>query len=117
MGPESTKEQLDHVVELVEEMGLTSHLIYGTNRTVVAAVGDKRMVDKSAIENLPGVGQLLEILQGGRVPRENGSQLLVQASLRLGMLSQQEPGPGERLGGGFVSREEDGDHFITHLLR
>ncbi len=62
MSPEATEEQLQHVVKLVEEMGLTSHLIRGTNRTVVAAVGDKRMVDKGAIENAAGVEKIVPIL-------------------------------------------------------
>ena len=62
MSPNSTKEQLDHVVKMVEEMGLSTHLIYGTNRTVVAAVGDKRMLDKGAVENAPGVEKIVPIL-------------------------------------------------------
>ncbi len=62
MSPNSTKDQLDHVVNMVEEMGLSTHLIYGTNRTVVAAVGDKRMLDKGAVENAPGVEKIVPIL-------------------------------------------------------
>jgi len=62
MGPGHTKQQLDHLVAMVEEMGLSTHIIYGTDRTVVAAVGDKRMVDKSALENVPGVEKIVPIL-------------------------------------------------------
>ncbi|MBN2209844.1 MAG: 3-deoxy-7-phosphoheptulonate synthase [Sedimentisphaerales bacterium] len=62
MNPGASEEQLQHVVKMVEEMGLTSHIIRGTNRTVVAAVGDKRMVDKGAIENAPGVEKIVPIL-------------------------------------------------------
>jgi len=62
MSPNSTKAQLDHVVQMVEEMGLSTHLIFGTNRTVVAAVGDKRMLDKGAVENAPGVEKIVPIL-------------------------------------------------------
>jgi 3-deoxy-7-phosphoheptulonate synthase len=62
MEPEATELQLEHVVRMVEEMGLTSHVIRGTNRTVVAAVGDKRMVDKGALENAPGVEKIVPIL-------------------------------------------------------
>jgi 3-deoxy-7-phosphoheptulonate synthase len=67
MRPESTPEQLDHVVEMVEKMGLSSHLIVGTNRIVVAAVGDKRMVDKEAIESAPGVEKIVPILSPFKV--------------------------------------------------
>jgi 3-deoxy-7-phosphoheptulonate synthase len=67
MSPNSTKEQLDHVVQMVEEMGLSTHLIFGTNRTVVAAVGDKRMLDKGAVENAPGVEKIVPILSPYKV--------------------------------------------------
>lgn len=62
MTSNSTEQQLNHLVKMVEEMGLSTHIIYGTNRTVVAAVGDKRMVDKSALENVPGVEKIVPIL-------------------------------------------------------
>ena len=62
MGLGHTKQQLDHLVAMVEEMGLSTHIICGTDRTVVAAVGDKRMVDKSALENVPGVEKIVPIL-------------------------------------------------------
>ncbi len=62
MKPKSSRQQVDHVVKLVEEMGLSSHVIVGTERTVVAAVGDKRAVDKSFLENTPGVERIVPIL-------------------------------------------------------
>ena len=62
MTSNSTEQQLNRLVEMVEEMGLSTHIIYGTERTVVAAVGDKRMVDKSSLENVPGVEKIVPIL-------------------------------------------------------
>ncbi len=62
MKPGTEQKAVDHVVQLVEEMGLSSHVIVGTERTVVAAVGDKRGVDKSALENAPGVDKIVPIL-------------------------------------------------------
>ncbi len=67
MSPESTSQQLEHVISLVEEMGLSTHLINGTDRTVIAAVGDKRMLDKGAIQNSPGVEKLVPILSPYKV--------------------------------------------------
>ncbi|MBE0536261.1 MAG: 3-deoxy-7-phosphoheptulonate synthase [Phycisphaerae bacterium] len=58
----ATKEQVQHVVELVREYGLKEHLIHGTDRTVVACIGDKRGVDKGAIENAPMVEKVVPIL-------------------------------------------------------
>ena len=62
MKPGATDEQVQHVIELVREYGLTDHVIYGTDRTVVACIGDKRAVDKGAIENAPMVERVMPIL-------------------------------------------------------
>lgn len=62
MKPGSTKQQIQHVVDLVREYGLKEHIIYGTDRTVVACLGDKRALDKGAIENAPMVEKIVPIL-------------------------------------------------------
>lgn len=53
---------VDHVVELIRELGLTDHVIVGTDRTVVAAIGDKRGVDMSSLERSPMVDRIVPIL-------------------------------------------------------
>ena len=58
----STQEQIDHVVELIEELGLRSHIIQGTDRTVVAALGEKRDGAKQALETGDGVEKVMPIL-------------------------------------------------------
>ncbi len=90
MTPDSTKDDLNHVVQLVEEMGLTSHIIYGTNRTVIAAVGDKRGVDKGAIENCSGVEKIVPILSPYKVASKEVKQEPTEIALQSG---------GARLGG------------------
>jgi len=62
MKPGASAENVQHVIELVREYGLTDHPIYGTERTVIACIGDKRMVDKGAIENAPMVERIVPIL-------------------------------------------------------
>lgn len=62
MRPGCKPEHVDHVVNLIREMGLSDHVIVGTDRTVVAAIGDKRTVDKSAIELAPMVERCVPIL-------------------------------------------------------
>ena len=62
MKPGASKENLKHVVDLVSDLGLKEHVIYGTDRTVVACVGDERKVDHSAIENAPMVERIVPIL-------------------------------------------------------
>jgi 3-deoxy-7-phosphoheptulonate synthase len=62
MKPGSTQQQVDHVVSLVNEMGLKEHVIVGTERTVVAVIGNDRMKDRSAFESVPGVDKVVPIL-------------------------------------------------------
>lgn len=56
------QEHVDRVVKLVQDFGLKEHVIVGTDRTVVAAIGDKRNVDKGAIESAPMVEKIVPIL-------------------------------------------------------
>jgi len=62
MKPGATEQHVQHVVGLIREYGLKDHVIVGTDRTVVACIGDKRVVDKSAIENAPMVDRIVPIL-------------------------------------------------------
>jgi 3-deoxy-7-phosphoheptulonate synthase len=62
MQADATKPQLEHVVARVEGMGLRPHVIVGTERTVVAVVGDERCASLSGMETLPGVAAVLPIL-------------------------------------------------------
>jgi 3-deoxy-7-phosphoheptulonate synthase len=62
MNPGSSPQQIDHVVKLVREMGLKDHVIVGTERTVVAVIGDDRFKDKSRLETVDGVDKVVPIL-------------------------------------------------------
>ena len=62
MKPGSTQQQIDHVVQLIEDLGLRSHIIQGTDRTVVAALGEKRDGAKQALETGDGVEKVMPIL-------------------------------------------------------
>ncbi len=62
MKPHASKEHVQHVIDLVHDYGLKDQVIYGTDRTVIACLGDKRMVDKGAIENAPMVERIVPIL-------------------------------------------------------
>jgi 3-deoxy-7-phosphoheptulonate synthase len=62
MKPGSTQRQVEHVVQLVREMGLREHVIVGTERTVVAVIGDDRMKDRGVVESVDGVERVVPIL-------------------------------------------------------
>ena len=58
----ATEGQVKHVIELVREMKLREHVIVGTERTVVAVLGDDRNKDKDKLENAPGVEKVMPVL-------------------------------------------------------
>jgi len=62
MKPGSTPRQVEHVVQRVREMGLKDHVIVGTERTVVAVIGDDRFKDRTVLESIEGVEKVVPIL-------------------------------------------------------
>lgn len=62
MKPGATQEQIKHVIERVEQLGLKSHPIVGTQLTVIAAIGEKRDGYKQALETADGVDKVVPIL-------------------------------------------------------
>src|SRR2546423_7614731 len=58
----ATQHQIDHVIELIHGLGLRSHVIVGTDRTVIAALGEKRDGAKQALETGEAVEKVVPIL-------------------------------------------------------
>jgi len=58
----ATKEQVEHMVQRVESLGLKSHVIVGAERTVIAAIGNKRPETRQSLESGPGVAEVVPIL-------------------------------------------------------
>lgn len=58
----ATQDQIDHMIERVEELGLKAHVIVGTERTVIAAIGEKREQTKESLASGPGVADVMPIL-------------------------------------------------------
>ena len=58
----ATQEQVNHMAKRVEELGLKSHIIVGTERTVIAAIGEKREHMRESLESGPGVAEVVPIL-------------------------------------------------------
>jgi 3-deoxy-7-phosphoheptulonate synthase len=61
MQHDATREQIDRVVRVIEEMGYQARAMPGTQRTAVGLVGNDGRVDSSRIEALPGVGQVIHV--------------------------------------------------------
>src|SRR5438477_12936088 len=62
MKPDAGAKQIDHMIECIEQLGLRSHVIVGTERTVIAALGEKRDGAKQALERGEGVEKVVPIL-------------------------------------------------------
>lgn len=62
MEKNATEEQIQHMTQRVQDMGLKAHVIQGTERTVIAAVGDERVTKAESLESGPGVSEVLPIL-------------------------------------------------------
>ncbi len=58
----ATPQQIEHMIERVEQLGLKAHPIYGTERTVIAAIGEKRDEFRQSLESGPGVAEVVPIL-------------------------------------------------------
>lgn len=63
MRPGASSRQIDTVEEMLKEFGFKTHPIYGQEKTVIGAVGDKRALNADGIINLPGVEKIVPILK------------------------------------------------------
>ena len=60
--PHATDDQVAQAVSLVNEMGLKEHVIRGTERTVIACVGDERFKDAGRLSSLGFVDDVKPVL-------------------------------------------------------
>lgn len=83
----ATKEQVEHMVQRVESLGLKAQTIVGAERTVIAAIGEKRPETRQSLESGPGVAEVVPILapykRASREVKPEPTQV-VAGSLRMG---------------------------------
>ncbi len=81
MEPNATDADVEATVQRVESMGLKANVIVGTERTVVAAIGDKREHFKESIESSSGVSAVVPIAapykMASREVKQHASQVRV----------------------------------------
>ncbi len=61
--PNSTPEQIDHIVEKIEEMGFRSEVSRGVKRTVIGVIGEEDQLCNAPLRARPGVEEVLSILK------------------------------------------------------
>lgn len=62
MNKQAGQEQIDHVLSTIEKLDLKPVPLTGTERTVIAVIGDERPVDQHRIHSLPGVDKVMAVL-------------------------------------------------------
>src|SRR5947199_9512531 len=61
--PDSTPEQIDHILERIQELGYKPHVSRGELRTIIGVIGDENKLQSEPLAAIPGVEQVLPILK------------------------------------------------------
>src|SRR4249919_2244789 len=61
--PNSTRAEIDHVLERIQELGFKPHLSEGEKRTIIGVIGDENKLQAQPLAAIPGVEQVLPILK------------------------------------------------------
>jgi 3-deoxy-7-phosphoheptulonate synthase len=61
--PQSSEQQIQHIVERIEELGFKAHLSRGEHRTIIGVIGDESKLQAEPLQAIDGVEQVLPILK------------------------------------------------------
>src|ERR1700736_6777640 len=61
--PNSTTEQIDHILERIRDLGFKAHLSKGELRTIIGVIGDENTPQAEPLQAIPGVEQVRPILK------------------------------------------------------
>ena len=88
MKPGASKKETDHVIKTVEERGLKAVLLHGTERDVIACLGDKRDIAQDFWNAIPGVEKAMPILSpykmASREVKPTPSQIRISKGFSFG---------------------------------
>src|SRR5690349_13295888 len=86
--PDSTKEQIDHILHRIRELGLKPHVSQGEVRTIVGVIGDENKLLTEPLSAIPGVEQVLPIMKpfklASREFQRTDSVVVVGGRVRVG---------------------------------
>jgi 3-deoxy-7-phosphoheptulonate synthase len=63
MSPSAARKEIDDVEKKLYELGFKTHPIIGEVKTVIGAIGDKRLLNTQSISSMPGVEALVPIMK------------------------------------------------------
>jgi 3-deoxy-7-phosphoheptulonate synthase len=61
--PAVTDDELDHIRERIETLGMRTHLSRGEQRTIIGCIGDESLLQEAALLSLPGVESVHPVLK------------------------------------------------------
>ncbi|MHB1420922.1 MAG: 3-deoxy-7-phosphoheptulonate synthase [Bacillota bacterium] len=79
--------EIEEVQKRLVELGFKTHPIYGDEKTVIGAIGDKKVLASESIINMPGVEKLVPILKPyKRVSKElqQGKSIIQVGNVQIG---------------------------------
>lgn len=60
--PDATDEQINHIIQKVQKLGLTPHVSKGTQRTIIGVIGPEDVLQVTPLEVFPGVEKVMPVL-------------------------------------------------------
>jgi len=60
--PDATDEQINHIIEKVQKLGLTPHVSKGVERTIIGVIGPEDVLQVTPLEVFPGVEKVMPVL-------------------------------------------------------
>jgi 3-deoxy-7-phosphoheptulonate synthase len=60
--PDATNQQIEHIIEKVQKLGLTPHVSKGTERTIIGVIGPEDILRVTPLEVFPGVEKVMPVL-------------------------------------------------------
>lgn len=63
MSQSATREQIDNIEKRLSDLGFKTHPIFGEIKTIIGAIGDKRLLNTHSIASMPGVESLVPIMK------------------------------------------------------
>src|SRR5215475_3287891 len=98
--PDSTQEQIEHVLVRIRELGFKPHLSRGERRTIVGVIGDEGKLQATPLSAIPGVEQVLPILKPFKLASREMQPADTVVEVPAG---NARTGPTVKIGGGHLA--------------
>lgn len=67
MKPRATEKSIERVVKKIEKTGMRVHVSKGTERTIIGAIGDERLLQQKQLRSTEGVEKVMSVLKPYRL--------------------------------------------------